>query len=444
MKRILAALAVFACLAVSCKEKEENPDDTPSGSVKYTFEPEKKSLVRNPMMGWVLYDDANDYVAKASSYWTALDGIAKKYASVFYWRSRWSELEPTEGHYAWEENENFKALIQGALDRGLKLAFRIYVDGQDNIYNGTPDFVREAGAKGHASHRLWDPEGVDNNWTPYLDDPVFQAKFENFIKAFAKEFDDPSRVDFIDGYGLGWWGEGHHLECLDNANKARVYKWVINLYGDNFHNVILATNCGSEIGLDVEKAVAIDAQGYIFRKDSAGSQWYSDSDVKDILSFFPQNPFIAECCYWGAPDESYHPWNSDALYAGRIASWADYYKLACDDAIRVRANLFDLRENDGARGWISKAKDQVERFMINGGYRFTPVRIIAPAEAGSGKTFKIAHEWKNSGVGRCPNNNKRWNYKYKVAFALMNEDGPVSLCLTDAEPSNWVLEKTSN
>ena len=84
--------------------------------------------------------------------------------------------------------------MQGALDRGLKLAFCVYVDGQDNIRNGTPDFVREAGAQGYPVHRLWDPEGVDNNWTPYVDDPVFQEKFSNFIRAFAEKFDDPDTM----------------------------------------------------------------------------------------------------------------------------------------------------------------------------------------------------------------------------------------------------------
>ena len=59
-------------------------------------------------------------------------------------------IQRYEDNFEWinnaEHDENFKALIQGALARGLKLAFRVYIDGQDNIHNGTPDFVREAGA----------------------------------------------------------------------------------------------------------------------------------------------------------------------------------------------------------------------------------------------------------------------------------------------------------
>lgn len=56
-------------------------------------------------------------------------------------------MEPEEGKYAWLYDENYKKLIQGALDRGLKLCFRIYNNGQDNLRTGTPDYVRRAGAK---------------------------------------------------------------------------------------------------------------------------------------------------------------------------------------------------------------------------------------------------------------------------------------------------------
>ena len=164
------------------------------------------SLLRNPCMGWGVYDDANDEVQNADIYWAAQDGAARRYASFFYVRWRWSEMEPEEGKYAWLYDENYKKLIQGALDRGLKLCFRIYDNGQDNLRAGTPDYVRRAGAKGYTVKGL-----KGDLWTPYPDDPVFQEKLEKFVEAFAKEYDNPDIVDFVDGYSLGWWGECHHV-----------------------------------------------------------------------------------------------------------------------------------------------------------------------------------------------------------------------------------------
>lgn len=432
---LTTALVVLA----ACNGKDN--ESTESGDRVVTFTPDMTSLVRNPASGWTLYDDANDYVANADTYWSQQDAAAEKYASIFYWRSRWSELEPEEGVYAWEHDENFKALIQGALDRGLKLAFRVYIDGQDNIYNGTPDFVREAGAQGYAVHRLWDPEGEDNNWTPYADDPIFQEKFGNFIRAFAQEFDDPERVDFIDAYNLGWWGEGHHVKYLDNSNKYRVYEWITNLYAENFNHVLLVVNFGTEIGFEYEKQLAIDKHDLLTRRDGIGSYWFQDTEVSIINSMFPQRAFIAEGCYWGGNTNSYQPWKDDSLYGDQFKSWADFYAQAYKDAIRGRANTLDLREATETRGWVTHAKDLVKNFISYGGYRLTPVQIEFQPSVQSGQSLTIKHTWRNSGVGVCPNNNKRWNYKYKVSFALLDpESNEIAQMITDqsAEPSAWV------
>lgn len=109
-------------------------------------------------------------------------------------------MEPEQGKYAWEHNSNYKKLIKGALDRGLKLAFRVYYDSRDDMRQATPDYVRQAGAAGYYTN---------DKWSPYPDDPVFQAKLNEFTKAFAAEYDNPDIVDFIDGYNIGLWGEGH-------------------------------------------------------------------------------------------------------------------------------------------------------------------------------------------------------------------------------------------
>ncbi len=135
-------------------------------------------------------------------------------------------MEPEEGKYAWIYDENYKKLIQGALDRGLKLCFRIYDNGQDNIRQGTPEYVRAAGAQGY------EVEGQNNAklWTPYADDPIFQQKYEKFVAAFAKEYDNPDIVDFIDGHSLGWWGEGSHIKYLNSDKKKETFDWFTTMY----------------------------------------------------------------------------------------------------------------------------------------------------------------------------------------------------------------------
>ena len=231
-------------------------------------------LIRNPCMGWGLYDDAQDYVGDAFTYWYQMDQYAR-YATHFYVRWRWAEMEPKEGEYVWKDkNSNFSRLVQGALDRGLKLAFRVYYDSDGQHYQATPDYVRQAGARGRTEIGWADRE----MWSPYVDDPVFHEKLEKFVRAFAEEFDDPDRVDFVDGFNLGYWGEGHDLSFSpgnDTPEKlAETVRWITGLYGDAFKKVPLVINYHKEIGAENLDWV-LENQDYQLRHDAFGSQYYS-------------------------------------------------------------------------------------------------------------------------------------------------------------------------
>lgn len=64
------------------------------------LEKDNKRLLRNPCMGWGLYDDAADEVQEAGKYWKCQSEAATSYASFFYVRWRWADMEPEEGKYA--------------------------------------------------------------------------------------------------------------------------------------------------------------------------------------------------------------------------------------------------------------------------------------------------------------------------------------------------------
>ena len=86
-------------------------------------------------MGWSLYSEGRKRHTDGKEYWIHQDRAAREYAGVFYLRWKWEDLEPEEGKYAWECDSVFINLIQGALDRNLRLAFRAFV------HTGTPKYV---------------------------------------------------------------------------------------------------------------------------------------------------------------------------------------------------------------------------------------------------------------------------------------------------------------
>ena len=274
--------------------------------------------------------------------------------------------------------------------------------------------------------------------TPYPDDSVFQEKLEKFIEAFAKEYDNPDIVDFIDGYSLGWWGECHHVVLQDQKKFEQVFDWFTTLYSTHFRRVILALPFGSQIGFNIEKRIAIDGKGYGMRRDGLGSMWFSDEEKKIVTDMYGKTLLIGESCYWGCSSDDCTPFRSDTRY--QMNSWRDVYEQTFQHAIEGHFNTLDLRELPETKGWTEKANDLVQKFIVRGGYRIHPCSVSLPVQAKTNSRVNITHEWKNSGNGYLPNNMPNWNYKYKPAFALFDQQGNLVQTWVDgsAEPSDWL------
>ncbi|MDR2040303.1 MAG: DUF4832 domain-containing protein [Bacteroidales bacterium] len=401
------------------------------------LEPEKEKIIRNPMMGWALYADAYHPDMK---FWQKFDHIsvqghaspvkASDYATHLYIRWPWSALEKEEGAYAWEYDEFFLLLERGAEERGLKLAFRVYVDSRDYRTSSTPEYVRMAGAKGYM--------GNTGKWSPYPDDPVFQEKFEKFIRAFAERYDDPGRVEFVDGFGLGKWGEGHSIELTDKGNYIPMFHWITHLYLTSFKKIPVAINYHVEIG----KPLLTEAfeQGYILRHDAFGmSQYYGDFEKSIVQEQFPRRPVIAESGWWMNGNENWYQRDPNGY-----KTWQDVWGQTLQDALNEHANILDLRNIAETRSWMEHSLDLVNRFIAEGGYRLYPDHISLPATMKNNTTISIIHRWNNLGVGVCPSNIKQWNQKYQVAFALLdqNTQTPQKIFIDpNAEPSQWIKNK---
>ena len=102
------------------------------------------------------------------------------YAHTLYIRASWTDFNPQEDVYGWKIDSNLRAYIEGAYQRNMRLAFRVVVDSRDKRTEFTPQFVKDAGAKGFMNK---------GKWSPYSDDPVFQKYYTKFVKALAKDSD---------------------------------------------------------------------------------------------------------------------------------------------------------------------------------------------------------------------------------------------------------------
>lgn len=188
-----------------------------------TIQPDSLRILHNPLTGWVLYASMG---VDAADFWAQYDHMyipelghnvsVTDYAHTLYIRASWTDFNPQEDVYGWKIDSNLRAYIEGAYQRNMRLAFRVVVDSRDKRTEFTPQFVKDAGAKGFMNK---------GKWSPYSDDSVFQKYYTKFVKALAKDFNDPSKVEFIDGFGLGKWGEYHTMiySTGDDTPKKAVF-----------------------------------------------------------------------------------------------------------------------------------------------------------------------------------------------------------------------------
>ena len=410
--------------------------------VNYT--PNLTTVLKNPAMGWMMYEEgwsfqgtrhnkSNIYTPEV--FWEQMEECkAADCANILYIRMLWKDLEPEEGKYAWIYNEQYKWYIQKAKDKGLKLAFRVFFHGVD----GVPSYVYEAGA----TESPIDDEGKTQ---PYYDNPVFLEKLDKFVEAFAKEYDNPDEVDYIDAYGLGRWGEGHGLALEKKENLETVIRQVTGSYARHFKKVLTVMNL-SQSDYRFSKPLVYDKLGFLPRRDGIGSFWFSNEEramVHDEL--FPKRALIGEGCWWfnaqDGDNSKYKHFQGDKRFA--MNDFKEAFTVSVTDALDSHCNTLDLRVPLQCKFWIEELPDQVQRFITLGGYRLYPDYIKVEQDH---KTLTLFHSWKNYGVGVLPNNHPNWNYKYQVSFVLMNERQEIVFLHTEpeAEPSEWLKGMSYN
>ncbi len=419
-------------------------------NITVSFTPDTIRVLRNPLNGWIMYLGRT----WDSDFWEeqgydnmpagALSVRVSDFASTCYVRTSWSSMEPEEGKYFWEDKSSrLYKLFQSIRARRMKLAFRIVVDSRDQGQN-TPLFVKEAGAQGF----------LDSNnsklWSPYPDDPVFQQKYANFIRALAEEYNNPDVVDFIDAYGLGKWGEAHGVRYQDYRHKKAVFDWITDLYSQSFTRIPLAINYHRLVGdtiswadphpeseMLLEEAIG---KGYSLRHDAFGMTGYYQQWEQDFVRKWNfRRPVIME---GGWITGGHHRYWIDPSGAYRQGHSEDVRREEYQEARNAHVNMMDFRVGDETHSWFASAFDLVKAFVKEGGYRLYPSQVIVPDRAKKNQSLTLSSVWNNLGWGYCPTNIPQWNQKYKVAYALAKGQSICKVFVDDkSDLSEWLKGK---
>lgn len=441
---VLSVISMLSLAFVMCSSDKDVEDEVSlevAGNKLIRNQPDRETILNNPMTGWVMYAGLGDGLS--DSFWDDYDNFESSagtvsvsdYARVLFIRGAWSDFNPEENVYVWHEGvdtkpaKRFKILVEGAQERGLKLAFCFIVDSQDKAYNFTPDYVKNApGIEGYETKT-----GSVTVWSPYPDNKVFQKYHEKFIRDFAAKYNDPDVVEFMSGTGLGKWGEYHTLKYSTKTEEPKlpVFEWITDLYAEAFNKVPSIVNyhrwMGSQTTWDGGKA-SPDSEGMIatavrkgfsLRNDAYGMKTYHGAWERNIEQLYRfKRPIIAE----GGWVRTSH---GGSIGGDGYATYADVRQGEFNDAKIASANMMDFRYSKSPLGetasWFKDAFHLVNEFLREGGYRLYPSIVSVPENVTKGREIEIAHRWNNLGWGFCPTNIPQWKDRYKVAFALLDK-----------------------
>lgn len=362
-----------------------------AGSGRTTVRPQDdgRALV-NPGMGWTMHYYSN----VPHNYGSTIEpGDAMEWfpgCSTCYLRIPWAYLEPEEGVYNWAALDT---PAQRWIERGGQIAFRITCS-ESWLEYATPKWVFDAGAK---SVRWQWGKGPDEKGTlvdPDFADPVFLAKLENFLRAFARRYDGRPEVAFMDIGTYGLWGEGH------TGMSSKVPQSQMNV--DVRKHIDLHVKCFPRTQLVISDDVSgpTDRSGNYPLLDYArakGVGWRDDS----VLVANPPNS-------WFHADQAARYWRTLPVvlehehYLGSMKRGAWSQDLLVKSVEEMHASYMSI--HGPARKLLDENRAAVDKINLRLGYRFQLREASWPDAVHAGRDarpFTVRWTWANAGVAPC-------------------------------------------
>ncbi|HEY3268763.1 MAG TPA: DUF4832 domain-containing protein [Armatimonadota bacterium] len=365
----------------------------------------------NPGMGWTMHFYSNipeNYGSKLEPSDTVDDfpGL-----STVYLRIPWAMVEPREGEYNWAILDT---PAQRWISRGKQVAFRITCS-ENWMRFATPEWVKDAGAKGafYVFGKGPDPNG--SCWDPDFGDPVFLKKLDAFLSAMAARYDGNPDVAFIDVGSYGLWGEGHTLMSsqVSEAKADPIIRRHIDLYRKHFPRTLL---CISDDVAGPEKPgrrfpltdYAL-SQGVTLRDDSIMVQpppksWFH---AEMAQAFWPKLPVILEHEHYGGSKDR-GAWGDGSLLLKAVEAYHASY----------------LSIHWWPRTLLAENRAVIDSINRRLGYRLQLREVSWPKTIRIGEPFTVSARWANAGVAPCYPGGF-------VAITLKDAKGGIASALTD-------------
>jgi hypothetical protein len=361
----------------------------------------------NPHKGWYHHFPDNH----PNKYQIARDTDLLDFPGMdhLYIRLAWAYLEPKEGQFDW-------AVIDRIIDKwtahGLGIAFRISCKetSTDRIEQqfATPRWVMEAGAQG-GHYRMGKVTGPEGPWEPAFDDPVFLAKLDRFLAAFAARYDGKPWMRYMDIGSIGDWGEGH---CWAGSRKDlsfAVRKEHVDLHLKHFKRaqLVISDDYVHALNDPAERARLhqyILTNGISYRDDSIMVDGYfagtSDRFTVRSPEFFADayrlTPTVLELEHYGHVKRlgnwEVRP-DSSAAKFGKGKTGPDFFRGALE---LLHATYIGYHGD--AHEWLTDNPELTRELLNRCGYWLFPMTLELPDTLVAGATVPFTLTMENRGV----------------------------------------------
>lgn len=396
-------------MLLACLTAVRAAEPLPVKSVLHDFTPlhDATRVLVNPHKGWYHHYPDNHI----NKYQVARDADLLDFPGMdhLYIRLAWAYLEPKEGQFDWAVIDR---LIEKWTAHGLGIAFRISCKetSTDRIEQqfATPRWVMEAGAQG-GFYRQGKAVGPDGPWEPVFDDPIFLAKLDKFLAAFAARYDGRPWLRYVDIGSIGDWGEGH---CWAGSRKDLAFavrKAHVDLHLKHFKRaqLVISDDYVHALNDPAERARLhqhILTHGISYRDDSIMVDGYfagtSDRFTVRSPEFFAdaylRTPTVFELEHYGKV-KSLGNWdalpNSSAARFGRGKTGPDFFRGALE---LLHATYIGYHGD--ARQWLDDNPDLTKELLNRCGYWLFPKSIELPESLVAGSNAPLVLTMENRGV----------------------------------------------
>ena len=347
----------------------------------------------NPAMGWTMHFYSNvptNYGSKLSPADTLDDfpGL-----STVYLRLPWAYLEPEEGKYNWAILDT---PAQRWIAKGKRIALRLTCS-ENWMKFATPEWVKNAGAKGTFYEFGKGRVAQSNTWDPFFDDPVFLKKLDAFLAAVARRYDGNPNVEFIDVGTYGMWGEGH-THMSSQQDSIEIQKIHIDLHLKHVKKTLLCISDDfaghNKPGRNFPITDYALSRGVTLRDDSILVQpppnsWYH---AEMAQAFWPTLPVILEHEHYGG-SKTRGAWDGTLL----LKAIEDYH-----------ASFMSIHW--WPREFLAENRQAIDNINQRLGYRLQPLEVTwpktveigaVPGQKATHQGFKVKWTWANKGVAPC-------------------------------------------